>query len=177
MKSYPNLTSKSNTSQAKKTLWPTLCPVGHTPPHQKDKTSHGTGVRRLKKRSRNNSPKNFERVELCFSSELTQKSSNSLEKGGVEEQVFHLRPLSRFKFWADMSPEEREEVCRERASGELPGMRLPGEVSSSNTEAPPTLGVPISEPEVLRETMAAPPVGFRFASRRQKLLALQGSTF
>ena len=93
------------------------------------------------------------------------------EGGGVEEQVFHLRPLSRFKFWADMSPEEREEARRESASGKLPGMRLPGEASSSNIEAPPTLGVPVSEPEVPREPRAAPPVGFRFAPRRPEIIS------
>ena len=69
-----------------------------------------------------------------------------------------------------MSPEEREEARRARASGKLPGMRLPGEASSSNIEAPPTLGVPVSEPEVPRETLAAPPVGFRFAPRRPEII-------
>ena len=96
------------------------------------------------------------------------KKLQLIGEGSVEEQFFHLRPLTRFKFWADMSPEEREEVHRERASGNLPGLPTPSRI--------PPWGVPFQSPRG-RENPQHPRLVSDSHLDAQKLLPPQGSTY
>ena len=76
-----------------------------------------------------------------------------------------IKPLKRFKFWADMTPEERAQARREGVTPDEPSPEAP---PAPATRPEPTLGVGASPTEV-EAPQPIPPAGFRFTPRRPTL--------
>ena len=76
------------------------------------------------------------------------------------ESPTYIRPLKKFQFWKDLTPDQRARLEEERAGD--PRSRLPSAI-----EPGPSLETPAHPPGV--EIATAPPPGFRFATRRPEV--------
>ncbi len=97
--------------------WQTPCLVAPIQPLRPDKTSRGMGAKKEKHRSRSKLLKNFGRVDRLWWCEYFWCDF-------PEDPTARVCPFERFKFWTELTPEEREALTRERR-GLRPEERLP----------------------------------------------------